>query len=53
MTMALAYWVIWLVCLIFGVWSTWPVNRANGAPLAFFVLTFLLGWKVFGFIIDG
>lgn len=49
MDIGTAFWIVWLVALIFGVWSAWPVNRASGGSLVFYVLTFLLGWGVFGF----
>lgn len=52
MSFALAYWVLMLVWLIFGLWSTWPLSAANvkaqGPTLLLFVLLLLLGWKTFG-----
>lgn len=52
MSLGLCYWVLMLVWLVFGVWSTWPVNGPNARPLAgtvmLFVLLVLLGWRSFG-----
>lgn len=52
MSIALLFWIIMVVWLLFGLWSNWPVTGANGRPLAgtviLWVLLALLGWKVFG-----
>jgi len=56
MSIGLLFWVIFVICLIFGVWGRTDVGRAywvdyNGWVV--FVLLFLLGWRVFGFVIQG
>jgi hypothetical protein len=48
MTLGLAYWIIMLVWLVFGVWSHWPDLKAGGGNLILFILLLILGWKVFG-----
>ena len=50
MTMAIAYWVLMLVWLVFGFWSNWPIqgHAGIGGTLLLFVLLALVGWKVFG-----
>lgn len=48
------FWVLYVICLLFGGWSTWP--RSGGPPdwrpfgwsLVVFVLIGLLGWGIFG-----
>ncbi len=49
MSIALLFWVLMAVWLLFGVWSSWPLNKAGvGGFLLQWVLFALLGWKVFG-----
>lgn len=61
MSKGLAFWLIWLVCLIFGLYLGWPEQgvgtgvsfRPLGMTVIQFVLFALLGWKVFGPPIQG
>ena len=49
MSIALLFWVLYLVALVFSAYSSraaWP-NWA-GSGLLYFVLIGLLGWAVFG-----
>jgi hypothetical protein len=55
------FWLLMLLWLIFGLYWNWPENTSGG-PRAFghmggglllFILLFLLGWRVFGFPIQG
>lgn len=57
MSIGFIFWLLMLLCLIS--WASW---RFGGPPFAWtyhsytlltFVLLFLLGWKVFGFIVQG
>jgi hypothetical protein len=51
MSFALVYWILMLIWLVFGFWSTWPVTsnpRPFAGTLLLFILLLLLGWKVFG-----
>ena len=51
MSKELLFWVLYIVALVFGVWSDWPAAgnfRPLGARILFFVLIGLLGWAVFG-----
>jgi len=48
MSIGLAFWVIMLVWLVFGVWSSWPDLKSSGGTGLLFILLVLLGWKVFG-----
>jgi len=53
MTISLAYWILMLLWLIFGLWATWPAAPGGnyhlvGGNLLLFVLMVMLGWKVFG-----
>ena len=48
MTFGLMYWVLMLVWLAFGVWSSWSNYKASGGNLVLFILLLLIGWRVFG-----
>lgn len=52
MTLALLYWILMLIWLVFGLWSNWPATGPNmrplGGTLLLFILLVILGWKVFG-----
>lgn len=52
MSISLLFWVIMVVWLLFGIWTSWPVGAANGKAVAgtaiLWVLLALLGWQVFG-----
>lgn len=48
MSLALAFWIIMLVWLIFGFWSNRANLAAGGGNLILFFLLCLIGWKVFG-----
>lgn len=55
----LAFWVLMLIWLIFGMWNYWPSGMGEyryaplATPLLLFVIIGLLGWKVFGPPIQG
>lgn len=48
MSIAVAYWVVLLIYLVLGLWSSWPNWKASGPNLLLFILLLILGWKVFG-----
>ena len=48
MTLAIAFWVLMLVWLAFGLWASWPNLRASGGNLLLFLLLLILGWSQFG-----
>lgn len=52
MTLGLAYWILMLIWLIFGLYLGWSDFAANrfyvGGNLMLFILLLLLGWQVFG-----
>lgn len=59
MTIGMVFWLLMILWLVFGVWGRWP-NASPPPPFVSvagsfleFVLFFLLGWKVFGFVIQG
>jgi hypothetical protein len=55
------FWLLMILWLVFGLYWSWPADRAGGprafAPvggnLMLFVLLFLVGWRAFGFPIQG
>lgn len=61
MTIGFLFWLLMVLWFIFGFWWHWPADMANrsalgpiGGHVLTFILFFLLGWKVFGFVIkDG
>jgi hypothetical protein len=48
MTLALLFWVLMVVWLVFGLWSNWPPTKTWGGTLLFWILLAILGWAVFG-----
>ena len=60
MGIGLAFWIIFLLVIIFGVlgWNVGPDNPYRqrvygGFGLLLLILIFLLGWAEFGFILQG
>ena len=60
MQKGLLFWVLMLVWLIFGLWSNWQASGGTalgygllGGNILLFLLLGVLGWKVFGFPIQG
>jgi hypothetical protein len=58
MTLGLAFWILMLLWLVLGLWTTWPRAGAPNFPvlggnLLLFVLLTLLGWHAFGAPIHG
>lgn len=57
MPIALLFWLLMLLWLVFGATLAWPRDPANryafGGSLLLWVLLALLGWKVFGFVVQG
>jgi hypothetical protein len=56
MSIGLLFWVLFVIAIVFGAWGR-TVNGqaywANYNGWVFVVLLFLLGWRVFGFVIQG
>ena len=51
MSAAIWFWLIYVICLIFGLYVEWPTDRNYrplGGRLVIFILLGLLGWGVFG-----
>ena len=61
MPIGMVFWLLMLLWLFFSLYWGWRTDRAGGfasfAPVGgnfiVFVLLFLLGWKVFGFVVSG
>lgn len=55
MTIALAFWILMLLSLVYGLGWGWPWNNRPlfGTNLILWLLLFLLGWGVFGFPLKG
>ena len=52
MQMGVLFWVVFVIAVIFGAWSSWPFQRSSGVWLAAVILIALLGWRVFGPVIQ-
>ncbi len=50
MPLAILFWVIFVVAVLLHFWVGRP-SWSNG--VLFMILFFILGWKVFGFIVQG
>jgi hypothetical protein len=53
MPMGILYWMIFVIWVLFGGYS----NRGRpffdwGGDLILFILLFIIGWKLFGFVIQ-
>lgn len=51
------FWMIMILWFLFGLWwgrEDWAAGRWGpfGSNLLLFVLLFLLGWRVFGFVVQ-
>jgi hypothetical protein len=53
MSRGLCFWVLMLIWVIFGLWSTYPSIPLVGGTLMLFLLLVLLGWQIFGPPIHG
>lgn len=59
MPIGLLFWVIFVVWILFTGYVAWgdPANRPHwgvlGGNLIVLILLFLLGWQVFGFVVQG
>lgn len=53
MSIGFIFWLLMLLWLIFGIWRAGGDRYAIGGSILQFILLFLLGWKVFGFVIQG
>jgi len=52
MPMSILFWVVYVVALIFVGYSGRGDIPGTGRSLVFFILVGLLGWKVFGGVIQ-
>ncbi len=52
MQLPVLFWVIYIISLLFSLWSHWPLGPTNARPfggwIVLFILIGLLGWEVFG-----
>lgn len=58
MSIGFLFWLLMVLWLIFGFyWHRTEISGGNygimGGNLLLFILLFLLGWRVFGFILQG
>ena len=58
MSIGFIFWLLMILWLVFGCyWHRGEIQGGNvgilGGNLLLFVLLFLLGWRVFGFVIQG
>ena len=51
MSAGIWFWLIYVICVVFGMWSEWPSDnnyRPLGGRFVVFILLGLLGWGIFG-----
>ena len=48
MTLGLAFWILMLIWLAFGIYTNRATPFNAGGDLLLFILLVLLGWKAFG-----
>lgn len=58
MSLALIFWILMLLWLVFGLWQNWPGIQGGqwqpaGGNLLLFILLLILGWAAFGAPIRG
>ncbi len=58
MEIGMLFWLLMILWLLFGLyWNRTQIQGGDyglvGGNLLLFILLFLLGWKVFGFVIKG
>lgn len=58
MPLGLLFWILWLFCLLFGGYGYRAELAAGkwggfGGSLLLWALLFILGWRVFGFVVSG
>jgi hypothetical protein len=58
MSIGFVFWLLMILWLLFGLyWNRGDIRGGNygimGGNLLLFILLFLLGWRTFGFIIQG
>jgi hypothetical protein len=58
MSIGFLFWLLMVLWLVFGMYWNWPSQPGPagfgplGSSLLLFILLFLLGWAVFGFVIQ-
>jgi hypothetical protein len=56
-TLSLLFWLLMVLWLVFGLGWGWPRDAAAryvfGSWLLVWVIIALLGWRVFGFVVQG
>lgn len=57
MSIGFIFWLLMILALLFGGWRTWSADPNGryyfGFGFLLWILLFLLGWRVFGFVIQG
>jgi hypothetical protein len=51
MSLALIYWILLLLWLVYGLWGFWTPSQPywmHGNSLFLFILFLILGWHAFG-----
>jgi len=58
MPIGMLFWMLMILWFVFGLWWNWPSSNEPrgfgpiGGNLLLFILLFMLGWKVFGFVVQ-
>lgn len=58
MPIGMIFWMLMILWFFFGLYWNWPANNEPrglgilGGNLLLFVLLFIIGWKLFGFVVQ-
>ena len=52
MPKGILFWVVFVVLVLVAGWAAYPFQRASAAMLALLILIAILGWAVFGPIVQ-
>lgn len=52
MPISILFWVLWVLFLLLGGYLWYPFDRRSPSFFIIMVLIGLLGWRVFGFVIQ-
>ena len=58
MPIGMIFWMLMILWFVFGLYWNWPASNSPaaigpiGSHLLIFILFFIVGWKVFGFVVQ-
>lgn len=58
MPMGMIFWMLMILWFVFGLYWNWPSSNdpkafgGIGSNLLLFILLFIIGWRLFGFVVQ-